>query len=228
MLLTTTSHICPSYKHLYRRGADFLFCSSSRRQSPCIKKGILVKCTFSEHELGMPFSIEQGSKFGSYWSFTLKLSAQTRVGSAVVSSPFPVFVISAHNAHSHYLLVLWFFFYLLRVHHCAAVAVFCTVWRERTGRFDCIYVKRCRRIWRIRSTIKKGQKLKEFKEQRKNIVHLKVGRSNNMATGGSPSAWPLLIASPHLLTPQSPNEKRWRFFSEAKRSLVHVSELWLT
>jgi hypothetical protein len=47
--------------------------------------------------------------------------------------------------------------------------------------------------------LRKGQKSKEFREKRENIM--KVERSNKMATGGSPCAWRLLIASSHLLTP---------------------------
>ncbi len=46
-----------------------------------------------------------------------------------------------------------------------------------------------------------GQKSKEFREKGENIIRLKVGRSRKMANGGSPSAWRLLIASPHPLTP---------------------------
>jgi hypothetical protein len=44
------------------------------------------------------------------------------------------------------------------------------------------------------------QKSKEFREKKENIICLKVGRSNKMMTGGSPSARHLLIASPQLLT----------------------------
>jgi hypothetical protein len=45
-----------------------------------------------------------------------------------------------------------------------------------------------------------GQKSKEYREKKENIIYLKVGRSNKMTTGGSPSARHLLIASPQLLT----------------------------
>ncbi len=33
-----------------------------------------------------------------------------------------------------------------------------------------LYVKRCRRIWRRISAIKKGQEWKEFREKRENIM----------------------------------------------------------
>ncbi len=117
------------------------------------------------------------------------------------------------------------------VRNCAAVSCFlyCTTWADRPfGLRTASYVKRCRRIWRRRSAIKMGQMLNEFREKRKNIIRLKVERNNKMTTGESRSAWRLLIAPPHPLTPpkvdvclltwQGPNEKRWWFFSEAKKA----------
>ncbi len=45
-----------------------------------------------------------------------------------------------------------------------------------------------------------GQMLKEFREKRENIIPLKVGKNNKMATGGSPSTQRLLKILP---TPSS-------------------------
>ncbi len=42
-----------------------------------------------------------------------------------------------------------------------------------------------------------GNVLKEFGEKRENIVCLKLGRNNNMATGRSPFAQRLMMASSH-------------------------------
>jgi len=48
------------------------------------------------------------------------------------------------------------------------------------------YVKRSLRILKRRSVIKTGQMLKEFREKRENIIHLKVGRKNKVAMGKVP------------------------------------------
>jgi hypothetical protein len=45
-----------------------------------------------------------------------------------------------------------------------------------------------------------GQMLKDFGEKRENNICLEMGRNNKVATGGSPSAWRLLIAYPHPIT----------------------------
>ncbi len=52
---------------------------------------------------------------------------------------------------------------------------------------------------------KMGQMLKEFREKRENIIPLKVGRNNKMATGGRPSTQRLRKDSSHpLIPPYSP------------------------
>jgi hypothetical protein len=57
------------------------------------------------------------------------------------------------------------------------------------------YKKRCEKSWR-RSAIKMDLK-SELREKRENIIRLKVGRYNKMATGGDLSARRLLIESLH-------------------------------
>jgi hypothetical protein len=47
-----------------------------------------------------------------------------------------------------------------------------------------------------------GQMLKEFREKRENIIPLKVGRNNKMATGGSPSTQRLMISPPPTPSPR--------------------------
>ncbi len=49
-----------------------------------------------------------------------------------------------------------------------------------------------------------GQMLKEFREKRENIIPLKVGKNNKMATGGSPSTQRLMIYLHPLIPPYSP------------------------
>jgi hypothetical protein len=49
-----------------------------------------------------------------------------------------------------------------------------------------------------------GEMLKDFRENRENIIHLKVERNNKMTSGGSPSTRCLLIAFLHpLIRPKS-------------------------